>query len=132
MSFNALRKAVYDKFDSMWTGSHVARGRNTKFDPPKGPGVTWVRISVAPFNTKNVEVGRGRQRTTGEIMVECHVPLLSGDQIFADMVDEVKAIFENTSFDGVNTFATSMVPVGEVGDWYKVNANTSFYYDVTT
>jgi len=128
MSAESLRKAVVDRFDSLWSGSYVDRGSNHKFDPPVD--ATWVRIQTQPFGTDNIDVGGSLQRTEGEIVVQCFAPTNTGERGLLLMADEVKSIFQNQTFVGVQCYATSTIKVGESGGWYQVNANTVFQYDV--
>lgn len=129
MSFDALRVAVTNRFNAEWSGSNVAYGANHDFDPPATE--TWVRLNVVPFDTENAAVGKDFQRTSGEIVVQCFAPRFSGEKVLNDMVDEVRDIFQNQGFSGVDCLATKLVNVGVSGDWYQFNANTEFRYDVT-
>lgn len=128
MSFDTLRQLVYTRFDGSWSGNNVSRGYNDDFNPPSSG--TWVRVTVVPFDTENANIGGTLQRTSGEIVVQCFAPVGSGDKILLDMCDEVKGIFQNAQFSGVDCYATNFVPVGESGDWFQFNANTEFKYDV--
>ena len=128
MSAETLRQAVVNQFDTSWSGDYVDRGSNHKFDPPGD--TNWVRLQTLPFGTDNIDVGGTLQRTEGEIVVQCFAPANTGERSLLLMIDEVKSIFQNQNFEGVQCYATSTIKVGENGGWYQINANTPFQYDV--
>lgn len=131
MSFEALRKAVADKFIAEWTATEITKvdfGGNQEFTPPVN-GV-WVRLNINPFLTENAEIGDNFQRTEGLIVVQCFAVKNTGEKELFELVDAATLLFQNQNFDSVRCYATSAIRVGESGNWYQFNASTVFQYDV--
>ena len=82
------------------------------------------------FITNNAQVGGDMQRSIGEILVQCFVPINTGEKQLNVMCDAARTIFQNQNFGGVSCFATSINRIGATGNWYQFNASTAFQYDV--
>lgn len=124
----ALRVSVTEHFLALWSGANVDVGGNHSYSPIDGEN--WVRLNIIPFRTSNVEVGTHFQRTTGEILVQCFVPINTGERAISLMDDEVINIFQNQNFDNVSCFATSVLKIGASENWYQHNVATVFQCDV--
>lgn len=126
----AIRIAVTTRLLQNWSGdlNLVDVGANHKFEEPVDSA--WIRLTIVPYLSENAEVGAHMQRTYGEIIVQCFVPLYSGEQDINLMCDEIRTIFQNQNFDGMRCLATSTIKIGASGgNWYQQNASTRFEFD---
>lgn len=131
MSFEALRSAIYNRFNDNWSGtalSRVAWGDNRS--PLNVNDGDWVRISYSVTRNQNAEIGRGFQRSEGIITVQIFVPAFSGERGANLLADEVATIFQNKQFNGVTCYTMTPIVVGRNGDAFQLNARVDFEYNI--
>lgn len=138
MSYATLRTAVEGRFSSNWTYTAIA-WQNKTFDPSNKDdlgafdiNLPWVRITINNGDSDQASIENNPlKRATGIISVQVFTNPNTGGGLSDTYVDNVAAIFEDQSFGGVICQATSKRFVGQSGDWYQVNANTTFSFDYT-
>lgn len=131
MSVSLLRQNVNARFKDNWVATPAAEidyGMNKRFTPKDE--TPWCRLAVNITSTVNAEVGTRIQRIRGFIVVQCFVPLLSGEFKVDEMLEDAKDVFENETFESIQCFETDYRSVGPSGNWFQKNALTRFKYDV--
>lgn len=133
MGFAATEAAIRSRFNSQWS---TLRPTVPLYFDNAGDDVTppqnsaWVRLTVLPGASQQVEMGRLRRwRRVGVIVVQIFVPAASGTGLAMEIGDTVRDIFEGVTLSGVIFRATSLNRVGLDGAWLQYNASTSFQSD---
>lgn len=92
----------------------------------------WVRLTIVPQSTVQTAlsgVSGRRKRTVGLIQVDIYVPTAQGEGAAQRLCDDVAALWEMTTADGIIYRATSVQRVGEVENWLVYQASTPFQGD---
>jgi hypothetical protein len=89
----------------------------------------WLRISVLPGATTNVQADGFYKRTFGFCVVDCFYPVGSGDQAQLNDVKLIQDLFENKEFGNTKTQEASLLNVGADGAWYHQQVNINFYFE---
>ena len=90
-------------------------------------GQPWVRLSVIPLVSNNEGNGGGTWvRRQGIIVVDVFTAKGSGINTNQTICDAVTALFENTEFGNVKTFAANTAKI-EDDPWLGYQVNINFY-----
>lgn len=133
MGFAATESTIRSRFNTEWA---TAQPTVPVFFDNAGDDVTppqnsaWVRLTVLPGESRQVEMGRLRRwRRVGQIVVQIFVPAASGTGLAQELGDAVRDVFEGRTVSGVIFRATSLNRVSLEGAWLQYNATTNFQAD---
>ncbi len=133
MGFAATENEIRSRFATQWA---IEQPSVQVFYDNAGDDVTppqntaWVRLTILPGQSQQVEMGRLRRwRRVGLIVVQIFVPAASGTGLAQELGDSVRDIFEGVTLSGVLFRATSLNRVGLDGAWLQYNATTPFQAD---
>lgn len=133
MGFAATEAAIRSRFNTQWSSLQPAipaffDNAGDDVTPPEDS--TWVRLTVLPGASRQVEMGNTRRwRRVGVLVVQIFVPAASGTGLALELGDTVRDIFEGLTVSGVIFRATSLNRVGLDGAWLQYNASTAFQAD---
>lgn len=133
MGFAATESTIRSRFNTQWSSLRPTipvffDNAGDDVQPPQGSA--WVRLTVLPGASQQVEMGRLRRwRRAGVIAVQIFVPAASGTGLAQELGDTVRDIFEGITVSSVIFRATSLNRVGLDGAWLQYNANTAFQAD---
>jgi len=133
MGYAATESTIRSRFATLWASArptvqvfHDNAGDDVQ--PPQNSA--WVRLTILPGASQQVEMGRLRRwRRVGVVAVQIFVPAASGTGLATELGDSVIQIFEGITVSGVIFRATSLNRVGLDGAWLQYNANTPFQAD---
>lgn len=133
MGFAATESTIRSRFNTQWSSLQPtipAYFDNAGDDVTPPQDSTWVRLTVLPGASQQVEMGNLRRwRRVGVIIVQIFVPAASGTGLALELGDTVRDIFEGLTVSGVIFRATSLNRVGLDGAWLQYNATTPFQAD---
>lgn len=133
MGFAATESTIRSRFDTRWSSLRPTipvffDNAGDDVQPPQNSA--WVRLTVLPGASQQVEMGRLRRwRRIGVVAVQIFVPAASGTGLAQELGDTVIEIFEGLTLSSVIFRATSLIRVGLDGAWLQYNANTPFQAD---
>jgi len=133
MGFAAAETTIRTRFNSEWSSLRPTipvffDNAGDSVQPPQNSA--WVRLTVLPGTSQQVEMGRLRRwRRVGVIAVQIYVPAASGTGLAQELGDTVRDIFEGLTLSSVIFRATSLNRVGLDGAWLQYNATTPFQAD---
>jgi len=133
MGFAATESTIRSRFNTQWSSLRPTipvffDNAGDDVQPPQNSA--WVRLTVLPGASQQVEMGRLRRwRRAGVIAVQIFVPAASGTGLAQELGDTVRDIFEGLTISSVIFRATSLNRVGLDGAWLQYNANTPFQAD---
>jgi hypothetical protein len=133
MSFADTENLIRSRFNTQWTALRPTipvfyDNAGDDVEPPENS--EWVRLTVLPGDSQQVEMGRLRRwRRVGVIIIQIFVPAASGTGLAQELGDTVKQIFEGITVSSVIFRATSLNRVGLDGAWLQYNATTPFQAD---
>lgn len=133
MGFAATESTIRSRFNTQWSSLRPTipvffDNAGDSVQPPQDSA--WVRLTVLPGESQQVEMGRLRRwRRAGVITVQIFVPAASGTGLALELGDTVRDIFEGLTLSSVIFRATSLNRVGLDGAWLQYNANTNFQAD---
>jgi hypothetical protein len=133
MGFAATESTIRSRFDAQWSSLRPTipvffDNAGDDVQPPQNSA--WVRLTVLPGSSQQVEMGRLRRwRRAGVVAVQIFVPAASGTGLAQELGDTVRDIFEGLTVSSVIFRATSLNRVGLDGAWLQYNANTNFQAD---
>lgn len=133
MGFAATESTIRSRFDTQWSSLRPKipvffDNAGDDVQPPQNSA--WVRLTVLPGASQQVEMGRLRRwRRIGVVAVQIFVPAASGTGLAQELGDTVIEIFEGLTLSSVIFRATSLIRVGLDGAWLQYNANTPFQAD---
>ena len=133
MSYETLRKNIATHFAANFTA--LSSDRIIYGDNRPGLNINdgnWVRVSFTILDSNNAQVGTDFQRNDGLITVQIFTPARKGEKAALELVDAVKAVFENKAFNGIKCYTCYPAAVMSEGDQYQINAKTKFEYDIFT
>lgn len=133
MGYAATESTIRSRFATLWASArptvrifHDNAGNDVQ--PPQN--AAWVRLTILPGTSQQVEMGRLRRwRRVGVVTVQIFVPAASGTGLATELSDSVIQIFEGITVSGVIFRATSLNRVGLDGAWLQYNATTPFQAD---
>ena len=139
MSFETHRQHIEDRFNTNFaTGTTPVQYDNVDFlisgssTLADNKGLDeWCRLTIIPGETTNQTVGATRQRSVGVIIVQVFTKTGTGSDRARAIADSIKTVFENKSFNGVRTHATSISRIGDSDGYLQINVSTPFYVDAT-
>lgn len=133
MGFAATEAAIRSRFNTQWSSLRPtipAFFDNAGDDVTPPEDSTWVRLTILPGDSSQVEMGNTRRwRRVGVLIVQIFVPAASGTGLALELGDTVRDIFEGLTVSGVIFRATSLNRVGLDGAWLQYNAITPFQAD---
>ena len=133
MGFAVTESTIRSRFDTQWSSLRPTipvffDNAGDDVQPPQNSA--WVRLTVLPGSSQQVEMGRLRRwRRIGVVAVQIFVPAASGTGLVQELGDTVIEIFEGLTLSSVIFRATSLIRVGLDGAWLQYNANTPFQAD---
>lgn len=132
MGFAATEAIIRSRFDTEWTAA--GRTEPILFDNQGDDNVVrdsaWVRLTVLPGESRQVEMGNTRRwRRSGIVVIQIFIPTNTGTGLAQELGDAVLEIFEGLTVSGVIFRATSLNRVGVDGAWLQYNATTQFQDD---
>jgi len=133
MGFAATESTIRSRFNTQWASLRPTipvffDNAGDDVQPPQNSA--WVRLTVLPGASQQVEMGRLRRwRRAGVVVVQIYVPAASGTGLAQELGDTVIEIFEGLTLSSVIFRATSLNRVGLDGAWLQYNANTPFQDD---
>ena len=133
MGFAVTESTIRSRFDTQWSSLRPTipvffDNAGDDVQPPQNSA--WVRLTVLPGSSQQVEMGRLRRwRRIGVVAVQIFVPAASGTGLAQELGDTVIEIFEGLTLSSVIFRATSLIRVGLDGAWLQYNANTPFQAD---
>ena len=133
MGFADTESTIRSRFNTQWASLRPTipvffDNAGDDVQPPQNSA--WVRLTVLPGASQQVEMGRLRRwRRAGIIAVQIFVPAASGTGLAQELGDTVRDIFEGLTVSSVIFRATSLNRVGLDGAWLQYNANTPFQAD---
>lgn len=133
MTQEQFRFAVIQKWKAEWEALHPTlkwQTDNENFTPLAG--VPWHRIVVRHQSPEQVSlgpVGFRRFDNTAIISVTHFVPVNTGTKLADQFCDEVKTIFNSTSFATITPISAPKSAEGTSdGLWWRVEQNFSVFY----
>ena len=139
MSFEQHRQFIEDQFNTNFATSttpvqydnidFLVKGSST-LKSNKGLD-EWCRLTIIPGETTNETIGATRQRSVGVIIVQVFTKSGTGSDRARAIADSIKTGFQNKSFNGVRTHATSISRIGDSDGYLQFNVSTPFYVDAT-
>jgi hypothetical protein len=133
MGFAATEATIRSRFNAQWSSLQPtipAYFDNAGDDVTPPEDSTWVRLTILPGASQQVEMGNTRRwRRAGVLVVQIFVPAASGTGLALELGDTVRDIFEGLTVSGVIFRATSLNRVGLDGAWLQYNATTNFQAD---
>jgi hypothetical protein len=132
MGFADTEQIIRERFRDEW--SAAGRTEPIQYDNSgqelKSPDSAWVRLTILPGESRQVEMGNTRRwRRAGLVVVQIFVPASSGTGLAQELGDIVRDIFEGRTVSGVIFRATSLNRTGIEGAWLQYNASTPFQDD---
>lgn len=133
MGFAATESTIRTRFNTQWSSLRPTipvffDNAGDEVQPPQNSA--WVRLTVLPGASQQVEMGRLRRwRRVGIIALQIFVPAASGTGLASELGDTVIEIFEGLTLSGVIFRATTLNRVGLDGAWLQYNANTPYQAD---
>ena len=100
---------------------------NAAFTPPDDE--PWVRLTIKGGDGRQVATTGRRIRRSGVVIVQVFTPEGEGDAPARSIADEVAAIFEAMTLDGVRFKAASNEVVGAHEGWFQINVEIPFSWD---
>jgi hypothetical protein len=133
MGFAATESTIRSRFNTQWSSLRPTipvffDNAGDDVQPPQNSA--WVRLTVLPGSSQQVEMGRLRRwRRAGVVAVQIYVPAASGTGLAQELGDTVIEIFEGLTLSAVLFRATSLSRVGLDGAWLQYNAMTDYQAD---
>lgn len=133
MGFAATESTIRSRFNTQWSSLRPTipvffDNAGDDVQPPQNSA--WVRLTVLPGSSQQVEMGRLRRwRRAGVVAVQIYVPAASGTGLAQELGDTVIEIFEGLTLSSVIFRATSLNRVGLDGAWLQYNAMTNYQAD---
>lgn len=139
MTFELERKNIEEEFAAGWTSATTPIAYDNVKGLVKGTAMVkdstglaeWVRLEIINGPSDNVAIGGSPVRHTGTIVVNIFVKSGTGTDRARELADTVRGIFNNTSFDGIQCFATSLDTIGDNEGFYQMTCITPYYRDET-
>ncbi len=129
--FEAAANTIRSEFNTNFTAYDVA-WENVHFTPPQED--PWVRLTIREGEgfAAGFAGGTNRYRHPGNVIVQVFAPVGTGDGKAREIADSVAAIFRGKRLSGIRFFDAPYVQtVGPDGDWFQVNVQLPFEYDLT-
>lgn len=132
ITYQAIEDAIRSRFNTQIT---IAKFVTTIFDNQDvEPPVTgqWIRFSIIPGESIQVEFGsKKRFRQFGIATAEIMDEIGKGTKAINLLINAINTsgVFRSVSVGGVVYRTPSVLRVGRVGNWYKVNVLIPFYAD---
>lgn len=129
MSTNACIDAIETRLNDNWNTTEIA-WPNVDFKP--ATGTAFISLNILDSEAYNAQLGSGRQRYEGVILIRIFVPAGSDLLTARTYADSISTIFNNQSFSGV-VCGVGRREVGPIENgWAQLNLITPFYFDVTS
>lgn len=93
----------------------------------------WCRLNVIFGDSEQVSIGAPssqRFRTVGIMSAQLFLPANKGDKELYEMADYIIAAFKSITYSGVCFRTPSISRVGLNGNFWQLNVNCPFYFDV--
>lgn len=128
-------EAVYQRWKAVWDVLHASDCpyvfENKPFNEPSPP-TQWARVSMRQVDSNQHTLGtlgtRQWQRDAA-VWVQLYRPLGEGTASLTGLVDDVRAVFEGASFDGVFPAGSPrMQTIGTDGNWYSAAVICPIFY----
>ena len=88
----------------------------------------WMRPTVVVTDSNNVQAGGLWKRYNGLFVIDIFYPKGGDDILQLTEAETIAAVFENTSFSGVNCLDVLITTEAEE-TWYMCQVEISFYYE---
>ena len=130
-----MTTASYDKLTSIRTrfDSQIAQalGIPTQYDnqeyEPSGPTITWIRFTILPGFSQQVE--NRRFRYPGIAIAQIMTPVEAGDGFARKTADKIQTAFRAVNADGVTYRTPYETTVGRTDEWWQLNVTIPYFYD---
>ncbi len=99
---------------------------NVGFKPVRG--TAFIRVQVVWVDTTNVSVG-GMDRGTGYVLFSIFTPVGEGSKQALAYADQLAFLYNRYTSGNLTCNSASTNRIGQVEEWYQVNALVPFKYD---
>ncbi len=131
-TFQAIEDAIRTRFNTQIT---ISQNVTTLFDNQDNEPPTtgrWIRFTVTPGETEQVELGSSKRfRQFGIAVAQIMDEIGKGTKNINLLINAINTsgIFRSVSVGGVVYRTPSVLRVGRVGNYYQVNVLIPFYAD---
>lgn len=124
---NSIRAALENKITNNWTATPIHYD-NVIIDTVSTQ--PYLLVNYIPMSSSNAVLGRGRIRHYGEFDIRIFIPANTGTGLAYEYADQIKNIFSNQTFDGVNCYSSEVIRHGIYNStWFVLSVNTPFWAD---
>lgn len=131
-TLNEARNIIYTEFEDKWAGKTPAVFQNEPYKAADDE--TYVRLVIRTADggqETSGEKGNRRYDRAAYIFAQVFVPENTGTSQADTLSEELKAIFESNTFDGVVCNNGNIDPVGVTGKHFQTNVDIAFkYYEI--
>lgn len=140
MDSSEAQQLVHERFLVNWYQTPLCFD-NDGYDPvadtawPELPVNEWIRVTVLEGSATNaflggaIPDGPGAVLHSGNINIQIFVRLNTGSTRAKKLAADVAKLIQNTPFDGIRCYETSVIISGDDGaGWYQINAITVFEF----
>jgi len=134
MSFQDERRAIEDRFQTLWAAKTKIRWENIPWEEPK-TDPEWVSLSITNGDGEQIELRENAlHRFSGTIIVQVFTKEMTGTNRARELANDVATIFRRAEFSKgasgtIVTRTTSIRTIGINSGWFQMNAVTPFIRD---
>lgn len=124
------RDAIVKRWLANWSESDAVTVLQGEVSRPDR-GTPYVLLTVSHTTSGQETIGAVGNRNflrAGNIIATIHVPTKNGTKLADTLAQSARAIFEATSFDGVDVYAAEVNELGSDGEWLVWTVVAPFNY----
>lgn len=133
LTLDQAREAVYERFQTLWANRTAFTLENEKFQEP-GPDTDWCRVSLRHTGGGQETLGpitQRKYRRRASIFIQIFTAVAKGMQAGAGHAQAARAIFEGSSFAGIDANNGVIRESGPNGKNYQTLVEIFCDYDET-
>lgn len=131
MSYASATETVLSRLNTQWASRTPIAWPNSDYEPVAG--TAFIRPTLFHPDAFNAQLGRGRQRHIGLLVVQVLTPEKQGDGAAMDHAAALVTAFENVDAGGIHYEVPRVDVIGNDGaGWYQVNVSVPLWRDETS
>lgn len=129
MGFQEERKAIEERFNTLWAGRTLIKYENVRFNQPQSS--PWVALTIVNADTFPLTLSGGSEKSVGWIFVQIFDVLDTGVKRARDYADQAAAVFRDVRLDAgppsyIVCRSPAIVTVGSREGLFQINVKVPF------